>query len=49
MRIPHLTPETMTPEQRRVYDNVVSGPRGVLRGPLLAALFRPEQIGRAHV
>ena len=41
-RIPLPTPETMTPEQRRVYDAVVSGPRGSLRGPLRAALHRPE-------
>lgn len=41
-RIPLPTPETLTPEQRRVYESVVSGPRGVLRGPLLAALHRPE-------
>lgn len=41
-RIPLPTPATMTSEQRRVYDTVVSGPRGVLRGPLLAALHRPE-------
>ena len=32
----------MTPEQRRVYDAVVSGPRGRLQGPLRAALHRPE-------
>jgi 4-carboxymuconolactone decarboxylase len=32
----------MTPEQRRVYDAVVSGPRGELKGPLRAALHRPE-------
>jgi 4-carboxymuconolactone decarboxylase len=32
----------MTPEQREVYDAVVNGPRGELRGPLLAALHRPE-------
>lgn len=32
----------MTPEQRRVYDAVVSGPRGRLRGPLRAALHNPE-------
>jgi 4-carboxymuconolactone decarboxylase len=32
----------MTPEQRAVYDAVVSGPRGELRGPLRAALHRPE-------
>ena len=41
-RIPLPTPEILTPEQRRVYDAVVSGPRGALRGPLRAALHRPE-------
>lgn len=41
-RIPLPTLETMTPEQRKVRDAVVSGPRGELRGPLLAALHRPE-------
>jgi 4-carboxymuconolactone decarboxylase len=32
----------MTPEQRSVYDAVVAGPRGSLRGPLRAALHNPE-------
>jgi 4-carboxymuconolactone decarboxylase len=32
----------MTPDQRRVHDAVVSGPRGELRGPLRAVLHRPE-------
>jgi 4-carboxymuconolactone decarboxylase len=41
-RIPLPTPETMTPEQRRVYDAIVSGPRKTLVGPLRAALHRPE-------
>src|SRR5690606_20954489 len=41
-RIPLPSPETMTPEQRAVYDAVVAGPRGELRGPLRAALHRPE-------
>ncbi len=41
-RIPLPSPETMTPEQRRVYDAVVAGPRGELKGPLRAALHRPE-------
>jgi 4-carboxymuconolactone decarboxylase len=41
-RIPLVDVETMTAEQRRVYDAVVSGPRGALRGPLRAALHRPE-------
>jgi 4-carboxymuconolactone decarboxylase len=42
-RIPFVTPDTaMTPEQRKVYDAVASGPRGIVQGPLLAALHRPE-------
>lgn len=40
-RIPIPTPETMTSEQRAVYETVVSGPRGAVVGPLLAALHRP--------
>ena len=32
----------MTPEQRKVYDAVASGPRGKVQGPILAALHRPE-------
>jgi 4-carboxymuconolactone decarboxylase len=36
------TPETMTPEQRKVYDMIVTGPRGTLVGPLRAALHSPE-------
>jgi 4-carboxymuconolactone decarboxylase len=32
----------MTPEQRRVYDAIVAGPRGTLVGPLRAALHQPE-------
>jgi 4-carboxymuconolactone decarboxylase len=40
-RIPLPEPEAMTPEQRRVHDQVVSGPRGVLIGPLRAAIHNP--------
>ncbi|MCR6645398.1 MAG: carboxymuconolactone decarboxylase family protein [Terricaulis sp.] len=45
-RIPFPQPETMGPEQRRVYDAIVSGPRGGIVGPLLAALHRPELADR---
>src|SRR4051812_40480921 len=31
----------MTPDQRKVHDSIVSGPRGVLVGPLRAALYNP--------
>ena len=41
-RIPLFPRDDMSPEQRRVYDAVVSGPRGKVEGPLRAALHRPE-------
>lgn len=41
-RINLPVPETMTPEQRAVFDAVVRGPRGTLIGPLRAALHSPE-------
>jgi 4-carboxymuconolactone decarboxylase len=41
-RIPLFPNDAMTPEQRRVHDAVVAGPRGELRGPLRAVLHRPE-------
>ena len=38
----HLpSPEELDPQQRLVYDKVVAGPRGRLRGPLRAALYNP--------
>jgi 4-carboxymuconolactone decarboxylase len=36
----------MTEEQRRVHDAVASGPRGLVVGPLRAALHRPELADR---
>jgi 4-carboxymuconolactone decarboxylase len=41
-RIPILSRDQMTPEQLRIHDAVVSGPRGMLVGPLRAAIHRPE-------
>src|SRR6516225_12410151 len=41
-RIPLPSPETLTAEQKRVYEAIVAGPRGALRGPLRAALHNPE-------
>ncbi|MDO8772536.1 MAG: carboxymuconolactone decarboxylase family protein [Burkholderiaceae bacterium] len=45
-RISFPAPEAMTPEQRRVYDKVVSGPRGKIEGPLRAALHNAELADR---
>jgi 4-carboxymuconolactone decarboxylase len=33
-RVPDLVPEALDPEQRRVHDAIVAGPRGAVRGPL---------------
>jgi 4-carboxymuconolactone decarboxylase len=42
-RFPELAPESLTPEQRRVVDQIQSGPRGQgLRGPFNALLRSPE-------
>ena len=41
-RIPLFPIEDMSEAQRRVYDTVVAGPRGVVVGPLRAALHQPE-------
>ena len=41
-RIPLLAAEQMTPEQRKLYDAVVAGPRGEMIGPLRAAIHSPE-------
>ncbi|MGO4852219.1 carboxymuconolactone decarboxylase family protein [Phaeovulum sp. W22_SRMD_FR3] len=40
-RISFPTPDTMTPAQLAVYEQIVSGPRGTLVGPLRAALHNP--------
>ena len=40
-RLPPPAPDSMTPEQRRVHDMILSGPRGQVRGPLAIWLHRP--------
>lgn len=45
-RISLPAPESMSPEQRQVYDKVVSGPRGKIEGPLRAALHNAELADR---
>ncbi len=45
-RIPLPQPETMSGKQREVYDDIVRGPRGSVKGPLLAALYSPELADR---
>lgn len=40
------TPDELSDEQRKVYDEVVSGPRGRLVGPLRAVIHSPELAAR---
>ncbi|MBL8701985.1 MAG: carboxymuconolactone decarboxylase family protein [Alphaproteobacteria bacterium] len=40
-RLPDLDPAQLDPEQRRVYDAIVAGPRGAVVGPLRAWLTSP--------
>lgn len=41
-RIPLIDDVVMTPDQQRVYDLIVTGPRGEVVGPLRAALHAPQ-------
>lgn len=45
-RIPFPRPDEMNEEQRRVYDEIVNGPRGAVVGPLLAVLHRADLADR---
>jgi 4-carboxymuconolactone decarboxylase len=40
-RLPELDPATYTPEQKKVHDAVVSGPRGKIVGPIKVWLKNP--------
>lgn len=40
-RLPDLDPDALPPEARRVHDAIVSGPRGVVQGPLAIWLASP--------
>jgi 4-carboxymuconolactone decarboxylase len=45
-RITLPDPEGMNPDQRRVYDRIVSGRRGKIQGPLRAALYNADLADR---
>ncbi len=47
-RIPELTYETLSPEQKRVHDAIASGPRGVVQGPLKVWLHSAALADRAQ-
>ncbi len=41
-RIPDWTVDTLTPAQRQVHDAILSGPRGIVEGPLRVWLQSPQ-------
>lgn len=45
-RIPLFPNDTMDPDQRRVLEKIVSGPRGRIQGPLRAVLHNAELADR---
>jgi 4-carboxymuconolactone decarboxylase len=47
-RLPDIDDQNLSPEQRRVHDDIRSGPRGVVQGPLRVWLNSPELADRAQ-
>jgi len=47
-RIPNLDFDSLTAEQQIVHDDIVSGPRGAVRGPLAIWLNRPGLADKAQ-
>jgi 4-carboxymuconolactone decarboxylase len=47
-RLKPLDTGLMTDRQKQVYDAIVSGPRGQVRGPLAVWLYRPELASKAQ-
>jgi len=47
-RLPDIVVDKLDPEQRRVYDSIISGPRGTVPGPLRVWLNSPELCERAQ-
>jgi 4-carboxymuconolactone decarboxylase len=47
-RLPDIDPAALTPEQRRVYDAILSGPRGIVEGPLRVWVNSPGLADKAQ-
>lgn len=47
-RPPVLDEAALTPEQKRVHDEILSGPRGIVEGPLRVWLMSPKLADRAQ-
>jgi 4-carboxymuconolactone decarboxylase len=47
-RLAPLAPEKLSPEQKKVYDDILAGPRGGIGGPFAAWLRSPQLADRAQ-
>ncbi|MDB5558357.1 MAG: hypothetical protein JWQ36_1291 [Enterovirga sp.] len=47
-RLPDIVPDELSPEQRRVYDAIMSGPRGIVEGPLRVWVNSPGLAEKAQ-
>ena len=47
-RLQTIEKTDMTERQKQIYDEILSGPRGQVRGPLSIWLYRPELADRAQ-
>ncbi len=48
MRLQKLTHDEASPEQKKIWDEIVAGPRGKLHGPFFILLHSPELLSRAE-
>jgi 4-carboxymuconolactone decarboxylase len=48
MRLPQLSYDQLTPEQRAVWDEVVAGPRKKMHGPFFIWLHSPDLLSRGE-
>lgn len=47
-RLPPIDPDRLEPEQAKVYNRIVAGPRGAVRGPHRVLLHSPELASRVE-
>ena len=47
-RLPDIDPAALDPEQKRVHDEILSGPRGIVEGPLRVWVNNPGLADRAQ-
>ena len=47
-RLQIIENKDLTERQKQIHDEIVSGPRGQVRGPMAVWLYRPELADRAQ-